>query len=220
MPPPDVYGLGGSPPGRRSSSCWVRNSTLRSSRRRTVRMVTPRISAASDCVSPWMRTRSKVSRSSSGSALDGLEHTEAVRGEPRAAGDRRRHELLAQIHGGGLFIQASGQVIELPAHVLVGQREELAHGPGAGFADRLEQPLHHGAEQFVGLQVQRRLRQARVAFVEKRGAQHVQAAYGPVQQGPDDRLGGRISAQLVQVALDHDGSACFGHRAGPGSEGA
>ncbi len=104
--------------------------------------------------------------------------------------------------------------------MLIGQREELAHGPGAGVAHRLQKPLHHGAEQFVGLQVQRRLRQARITFVQQGGAKDVQAANGPVQQGPDDRLGGRISAQLVQVALDHDGSVCFSHRAGPGSEGA
>jgi hypothetical protein len=36
--------------------------------------------------------------------LDGPEHTQAVRGEPGAAGGRRRHELLAQIHCGRLYI--------------------------------------------------------------------------------------------------------------------
>ena len=97
--------------------------------------------------------------------------------------------------------------------MLVGQREELAHGPGAGLAQRLEQPFHHGAEQLVGLQVQRRLRQARIAPVQQGGAQQVQSADGPVEQRPDDRLGGRIPAQLVEVALDHGGGVLFAHRA-------
>ncbi len=92
--------------------------------------------------------------------------------------------------------------------MLVGQGEELAHGPGAGLAQGLEQPFRHGAEQFVGLQVQRRLRQARITPVQQRGAQQVQPADGPVQQGPDDRLGGRIPGQLVEVAL-HDGGGLF-----------
>jgi hypothetical protein len=51
--------------------------------------------------------------------------------------------------------------------LLFGQSEELAHGPGTGLAQRLEQPFRHGAEQFVGLHVQRRdgssrLRQSRI----------------------------------------------------------
>ena len=74
--------------------------------------------------------------------------------------------------------------------MLVGQREQLAHGPGPGLAQGLEQPFRHGAEQFIGLEVQRRPRQARITAVQQRGAQHVQAADGPVEQGPDDRLGG------------------------------
>jgi hypothetical protein len=65
----------------------------------------------------------------------------------------------------------------------------------------------------VGLQVQRRLRRARVAPVQQRGAHQVQAADGPVQQGPDDRLGGRITGQLVQVALDHSGGVLIARRA-------
>jgi hypothetical protein len=77
--------------------------------------------------------------------------------------------------------------------VLVGRREELAHIPGADLAQRLEQPFRHGALQFVGLHVKRRLRQARIAPVQQSGAEQVQAADGPVEQVPDDRLGGRIS---------------------------
>ena len=74
------------------------------------------------------------------------------------------------------------------------RREELAHGPGAGLAQRLEQPFGDGAEQLVGLHVQRRPRQARITAVQQGGAQQVQSADGPVEQGPDDRLGGRIPA--------------------------
>jgi hypothetical protein len=43
--------------------------------------------------------------------------------------------------------------------VLTGQAEEPAHGPPAGIAQRLEQPLDHRAEQLVRLAVQRRPRQ-------------------------------------------------------------
>ena len=74
--------------------------------------------------------------------------------------------------------------------MLVGQREELAHGLGAGFAQRLEQPLHHGAEQFVGLHVQGRPCQARITPVQERSAEQVPSADGPVEQVPDDRFGG------------------------------
>ena len=74
--------------------------------------------------------------------------------------------------------------------MLVGQREKLAHRPGAGVAQRLEQPFRHGAEQFVGLQVQRRLRQARIAPVQQSGTQQMKSSDRPVEQGTDDRLGG------------------------------
>jgi hypothetical protein len=74
--------------------------------------------------------------------------------------------------------------------VPVGQREQLPHGPGPGLAHRLEQPLLHGAQQFVGLHVPRRQRQARITPAQQRRAQQVESADGPVQQGPDDRLGG------------------------------
>src|SRR5262249_38679577 len=49
-------------------------------------------------------------------------------------------------------------------------------------------------------------RPPRVAPVQKRGAEGVRPADGPVQQGPDDRLGGRLPGQGVQVPL-HDGGA-------------
>jgi hypothetical protein len=42
--------------------------------------------------------------------------------------------------------------------VLVGQRKELAHGRGADGAQGLEQPLCHGPEQLIGLEVHRGLR--------------------------------------------------------------
>src|SRR4029077_4894530 len=64
MPPLVVYEFGDALLGRRSSSCSVRSIRPRASRRCTVRMLTPMTSAASDSVSPWMRTRSKASRSS------------------------------------------------------------------------------------------------------------------------------------------------------------
>ena len=52
------------------------------------------------------------------------------------------------------------------------------------------------------LQVRPRAGQAGVAPVQEGGAELVQAVDGPVEQGPDHLLGGRITGQLVQVALD------------------
>src|ERR1700723_3482018 len=53
----------------------------------------------------------------------------------------------ARFHGGGLFIQAAGQVVPFPPHVLAGQGEELPRPRRAGRAERLDQPLDHGPEQ-------------------------------------------------------------------------
>jgi hypothetical protein len=49
--------------------------------------------------------------------------------------------------------------------------------------------------------------------MRRRGAQRVQPAEGSVHQGPDDRLGGRISCEFVQVALDHGGGVSYFHGA-------
>ena len=64
----------------------------------------------------------------------------------------------------------------------------------------------HGPEQLVGLQVQRRAGEARVAAVEQGGAEVVQPADGPVEQLPHHRLGRGVAGQFVQVALNNDGS--------------
>src|SRR5271155_4607012 len=103
------------------------------------------------------------------------------------------------------------QVIQLPAQVLVGQTEELAYGRRTYLAEGHEQPLNHAAEQLVGLQIQRWLRQARVAAVQEIGTQQAQAANRPVDQIPDDRFGGRVPRQRVEVALDGAGGRFFLH---------
>jgi hypothetical protein len=71
---------------------------------------------------------------------------------------------------GTLLIEAAGQVIELPAQVLVGQREELAHGRGAGRPQGPEQPGHDAPEQLVRLQVHGRPCQPWVTLVQERAA--------------------------------------------------
>jgi hypothetical protein len=101
--------------------------------------------------------------------------------------------------------------------VLAGQREELAHGRRAGLAQRLEQTLDHRAEQLARLEVEGRLRQARVTPVQEGGAELVQPADRPVEQGADGLLGRRVAGQLVQVALDDDRGASLFH--GASSEG-
>ena len=44
-----------------------------------------------------------------------------------------------------------------------------------------------------------------------RGAQPLESVGGPLQQLPDDRLGGRIAGQGVQVALHDGGGGFFTH---------
>ena len=95
----------------------------------------------------------------------------AVRGEAGVAAGRRGKLPLAQLHGHRLVIQASGQVTQLPAHVLASQGEELPDGSGTRLAQGLEQPLHHGAEQLVRLEVERRVCQPWVVVVQQRGAE-------------------------------------------------
>jgi hypothetical protein len=114
-----------------------------------------------------------------------------------------------------VLIKASGHIIQLPTHVLAGQREELPRVRRAGLAQGLEEPLDDGAEQLVRLQVRRRPGQAGVAAEQEGGAELMQPADGPVQQGADDRLGGRITGQLVQVALDGRSGVFLVH-GGPG----
>ena len=69
-------------------------------------------------------------------------------------------------------------------------------------------PSNSSACKFIGGCVR-----ARIAPVQQGGAQQVEPADGPVKQGVDDRLGGRIPRQLVQVALDRGGCVFLGHRA-------
>jgi hypothetical protein len=88
--------------------------------------------------------------------------------------------------------------------VLVDQGEELTYRHRADFAQGFEQPLDHPAEQFVGLEVQRRLRQPRVAAVEEICTEQLQPADRPVQQLLDEGLGGAACGQRVEVALDGD----------------
>jgi hypothetical protein len=69
-------------------------------------------------------------------------------------------------------------------------------------------------------QVQRRLRQPRVAPLQERGAKQAQAVDCPFQQVPDERFWGRVAFQRVEVALDDGGSRFFVHgEASPWSKG-
>jgi hypothetical protein len=68
-----------------------------------------------------------------GKALNYLQHASAVRAEAGGGADWRGSNAgFRQRRGSGPFLQAAGQVIELPAHVLVGQCKETAHGRGTG----------------------------------------------------------------------------------------
>ena len=96
--------------------------------------------------------------------------------------------------------------------MLVGQGEELPDGPGADLPQGRDQPGHHAAEQLVGLQVQRRLRQPRVAPVQLGRAEELQPADRPVQEFPDDGLGGRVPGERVQEPLHGGGRGFFTHR--------
>ena len=90
--------------------------------------------------------------------------------------------------------------------MLAGQGEELPRARRAGLAECLEQPLDHGPEHLVRLEVRRRPGQAGVAAVEQRGAELLQPVDGPAQQSADHCLGGGIGRQLIQITLDGGGS--------------
>jgi hypothetical protein len=98
--------------------------------------------------------------------------------------------------------------------MLVGQREELARGRGTGRAQGGEQSGHHAPEQLICLQVQGRSRQPGVALVQERGTQNAQTIDRSFQQLSNDRLGGGVPGQGVQVTLDDDGGRFFVHGRG------
>src|SRR5262249_33616465 len=58
-----------------------------------------------------------------------------------------------------------------------------------------------------------------VALVQERAAEQAQAAGRPFQQLSNDRLGGRVPGQGVQVALDDDGGRFLVHGQGPKDQG-
>jgi hypothetical protein len=89
--------------------------------------------------------------------------------------------------------------------MLARQAEEPPHARRMGLAQRLEQPLDHGPQHLVRLEVQRGPGQSGVAPVEERGAELVQPAVGPVQQDLDHGLDGSITRQSLQMPLDCGG---------------
>jgi len=92
--------------------------------------------------------------------------------------------------------------------VLAGDLEELADRPGPHLAQGLQHAFDHGAEQFGGLQVERRPRQPRIFLIEQPGAQKVQPIDRPPQQRPHHGLSRRIDrlpGQLIEVPLNRDG---------------
>jgi hypothetical protein len=93
----------------------------------------------------------------------------------------------------------------------VGQGEELPHRLGTDRPQGPKQACHHAAEQLVRRQIQRRFGQPGVATVKQMGAQNLQSMSGPLQQRPDDRLGGRIPGQRIQVTLDGGSGSSFVH---------
>ena len=94
--------------------------------------------------------------------------------------------------------------------------KNCAHGPRAGLAQGLEQPLDHGAEQLVGLQVQAAVASAagssggacwRTAGRSRRTARSSRARMSG--------SAGVVPGQCVQVALDDGGGVILAHRECP-----
>jgi len=98
--------------------------------------------------------------------------------------------------------------------VLVGQGEELPRAGRPSLTQRLEQSLDHSPEQLVGLEVQWRMGQTRLAHVEERNTKLMQPSDRPAQQGPHHRLGRGIvglAGPFVQVAADGGGRLFLFH---------
>ena len=104
--------------------------------------------------------------------------------------------------------------------MLVRQREESAHGRRAGRPQGRKQPGDDAPEQLIRIQVHGRPCESRVAFVQEPGTQQPQTADGPLQELLNGRLGGRVSGQGVQVALDDGSGRFFVHGQGPKDQGA
>src|SRR5271170_2523746 len=106
-----------------------------------------------------------------------------------------------------LFIQSPGKIVQLPAHVLIANSEKLPNVLRAHRAHGFHHPLDDGTEQFVGVEVDRRARQTRIAAVEHAGAKAMEAIGGAGEEVTYNGVGGRFvtrSGQAVQIALDDD----------------
>jgi hypothetical protein len=72
--------------------------------------------------------------------------------------------------------------------VLIGQGKELAHSLGLDLVQGRNEAGHHTVKEFVRLEIQRRLREPRVAPLQHGCAHEAQSLGGPFQQLPDERF--------------------------------
>ena len=71
--------------------------------------------------------------------------------------------------------------------------------------------VNRDVEELVRLEIQRRLRQPRVAPFQHGCAQKAQALDSPLQQVPDERFRALVALQGVKAALDGGGRRFFDH---------
>ena len=98
--------------------------------------------------------------------------------------------------------------------MLIGEGEKLPDGLGAHFSECFEQPFDNGAEHFFGLEIEGRVREARVASMEQGGAEEMKPSDGAGEEGSDDRLGRRVPlrpCQFHEVAVNRGRGAIFLH---------
>ena len=132
--------------------------------------------------------------------LHGPEHTRdrpAVSPEPLVAGDGTSSSRRSTAAGCPSKRRATSLSSQRMCWLAIAKSCALS----GGLAQRLEQPFRHGAQQFVGLQVERRLRQVRIAPVqhERRTADAV--------VGPPGRAGPGRSAPRANPRPTRRGSA-------------
>ena len=116
-----------------------------------------------------MRTRSKASRSSSGKSpiASIMRRLLGVRPESLLAGAGSNSSLAAPRPRACSSRRRGPYHSSLPAHVLSGEGKELADVLRRASRRALSSLLDDGTEHFVGLEIERRLRQRRVATIEK-----------------------------------------------------
>jgi hypothetical protein len=95
--------------------------------------------------------------------------------------------------------------------MLSGKVEELADRIWARFAQCFEQPLDNRSQHFLGPDVEGGASEPRISPVKDCAAQAMEPSNSSVKQCADDRVGGSVAGQLVEIPLHRKAGAVVAH---------